>query len=68
MIIPKGTTISLVPYTLHRNEDTFPEPEKFDPERFSIENKRKIGPYGYIPFSAGYRNCIGKLTRFKLRL
>lgn len=59
MKIPKGSTVGIVPYVLHREEDTFPDPEKFDPERFSVENRGKIGPYAYIPFSAGFRNCIG---------
>uniref|UniRef100_A0A182MMB4 Cytochrome P450 n=1 Tax=Anopheles culicifacies TaxID=139723 RepID=A0A182MMB4_9DIPT len=58
--IPAGTTVSLNIFCLHRNPEVFPEPEKFIPERFSDENEIKRGPYDYIPFSAGSRNCIGQ--------
>uniref|UniRef100_A0A182J4R7 Uncharacterized protein n=1 Tax=Anopheles atroparvus TaxID=41427 RepID=A0A182J4R7_ANOAO len=59
-IIPAGTTISLNIFTVHRNPKVFPDPEKFIPERFSDDNDIKRGPYDYIPFSAGFRNCIGQ--------
>ncbi|XP_040163145.1 cytochrome P450 4C1-like [Anopheles arabiensis] len=58
--IPAGTTISLNIFNVHRNPKVFPEPEKFIPERFSDANEIKRGPYDYIPFSAGFRNCIGQ--------
>ncbi|GBM48294.1 hypothetical protein AVEN_98039-1 [Araneus ventricosus] len=57
-IIPKGCPIEVLAYFLHRDEEVFPDPEKFDPERFSPENVLKIPEYAYIPFSAGPRNCI----------
>uniref|UniRef100_A0AAG5DEV8 Cytochrome P450 n=1 Tax=Anopheles atroparvus TaxID=41427 RepID=A0AAG5DEV8_ANOAO len=59
-IIPAGTTISLNIFAIHRNPKVFPDPEKFIPERFSDDNDIKRGPYDYIPFSAGFRNCIGQ--------
>lgn len=47
-------------YMLHRNPNVFPEPEKFIPERF-LEQKShdKKNAFSYVPFSGGYRNCIG---------
>ena len=49
---------------IHRDEQYYPNPEVFDPERFNDENKSKIDPYTYIPFGVGPRNCIG--SRFAL--
>ncbi|XP_045212707.2 cytochrome P450 3A13-like [Mercenaria mercenaria] len=56
---PKNISISIPVYTLHRLPEFWPEPEKFDPERFSADNKIKIKPYTYLPFGVGPRNCIG---------
>lgn len=51
-------------YGIQRDPQYFPDPEKFDPERFSEENKSNIVPYSYIPFGVGPRICIG--NRFAL--
>lgn len=44
---------------LHRDERYFPNPEEFQPERFSDDNKNNIVPFTYVPFGVGPRNCIG---------
>ncbi|XP_059611831.1 uncharacterized protein LOC132258517 [Phlebotomus argentipes] len=49
---------------LHHDPKYFPNPSRFDPERFSDENKDKITPFTYLPFGVGPRNCIG--SRFAL--
>lgn len=46
---------------IHRNPKYYPNPDTFDPERFSDSNKSSIDPYAYLPFGAGPRNCIGNL-------
>ncbi|GBM55269.1 Cytochrome P450 4V2 [Araneus ventricosus] len=57
--IPKDTTSIIVTYFLHRDEEVFPDPEKFDPDRFLPENRVNIPEFAYIPFSGGPRKCIG---------
>ncbi|KAK8775565.1 hypothetical protein V5799_031089 [Amblyomma americanum] len=78
---PTGTVVRLSTYCLHRDENVFPKPEEFHPERFFAENVKGRHPFAYVPFSAGPRNCIGQkfalseekivianiLRRFKLK-
>ncbi|KAJ8314181.1 hypothetical protein KUTeg_008742, partial [Tegillarca granosa] len=67
--IPKGIEISVQQWVLHRDPEFWHDPYKFDPERFSKENKEKRHPYAYLPFGSGPRNCIGmKLALFKVKL
>ncbi|XP_059612339.1 cytochrome P450 4d2-like [Phlebotomus argentipes] len=58
--IPAGINISMLVYAMHNYEEFYPNPRKFDPERFTAENSKDRHPYSYIPFSAGPRNCIGQ--------
>ncbi|CAH2106044.1 unnamed protein product [Euphydryas editha] len=50
--------------SIHMDPAHHPDPEKFDPDRFSDENKHKIKPFTYMPFGMGPRNCIA--SRFAL--
>ncbi|XP_011802453.1 PREDICTED: cytochrome P450 4B1 [Colobus angolensis palliatus] len=58
--LPAGSLISMHIYALHRNSAVWPDPEVFDPLRFSTENASKCHPFAFMPFSAGPRNCIGQ--------
>jgi cytochrome P450 len=57
--IPAGTFISLIPYLTHRDPRLWPDPLRFDPDRFAPEAVRERPRFAYVPFSAGPRQCIG---------
>ena len=57
--IPKGGNIAISTYTMHRNAAFFPDPLRFDPERFSPAREADIPKHAYLPFGAGPRVCIG---------
>ncbi|XP_058455237.1 cytochrome P450 4C1-like [Malaya genurostris] len=59
-IVKAGQDFLIPIYVIHRNPKVYPDPELFDPDRFSDATESKRGPYDYIPFSVGSRNCIGQ--------
>ncbi|XP_049294622.1 probable cytochrome P450 9f2 isoform X1 [Anopheles funestus] len=62
--LEKGVTVMIPVAGLHSDPKYFPDPKRFDPERFNEENRHKINPGAYLPFGVGPRNCIG--SRFAL--
>ncbi len=57
--IPARSIVALSPYTLHRHPAFWPNPEQFDPERFTPEQEANRRHFAYIPFGGGTRKCIG---------
>ncbi|HYC06197.1 MAG TPA: cytochrome P450 [Azospirillaceae bacterium] len=57
--IPAGTSLMCAPYLVHRNPDWWPDPEAFDPNRWTGESPQ-AARRAYVAFGAGARVCIGQ--------
>jgi cytochrome P450 len=57
--IPKGSSILIAPWLLHRHVKLWENPGRFDPERFSPERSAARPRFSYLPFGGGKRICIG---------
>ena len=62
--VPADTDIFLSPFVLHRTEKYWPDPERFDPDRFGANAAYKKGDRPYYPFSLGPRRCLGEYFSF----
>ncbi|EDV31771.1 uncharacterized protein Dana_GF14385 [Drosophila ananassae] len=60
LIMPRNTQINLHIYDIMRDPRHFPDPESFQPDRFLTENTTNRHRFGFVPFSAGKRSCIGQ--------
>ncbi|MFZ0731773.1 MAG: cytochrome P450 [Candidatus Sulfotelmatobacter sp.] len=58
--LPAKTTVLASQFILHRDARFFPDPLRFDPERFTPEAKARRTKFTYFPFGAGARQCIGE--------
>jgi cytochrome P450 len=57
--LPRGSLAILSPYVTQRDPRWFPEPERFDPDRFAPGRVEDIPEYAYFPFGAGPHVCVG---------
>jgi cytochrome P450 len=57
--VPRGRTVIMSQWLLHRDPRFFDEPEKFRPERWTEEFQRQLPKFAYFPFGGGPRLCIG---------
>lgn len=58
--LPARTTVLISQFITHRDPRNFPDPLRFDPDRFSAEGKARRTKFTYFPFGAGARQCIGE--------
>jgi cytochrome P450 len=60
MAIPRGSTVIVYVYGAHHAPRYWPNPENFDPERFTKEEVKQRAPFTFLPFGGGPRVCIGQ--------
>ena len=58
--IPRGSVVIVSQYVTQRDPRWFPEPERFDPARWTPEARAARPRFSYFPFSAGSRSCLGE--------
>lgn len=58
-LLPKGTHVIVDIIALQHDEDLWPEPYRFDPERFAAENKSSKTASSWLPFGGGQHQCAG---------
>ena len=58
--LPAGVNLMAPVWTIHHDPAVWPDPERFEPERFSRERSEGRHPMAWLPFGAGPRNCLGR--------
>lgn len=58
--VPDGMCVLIPVAAIHRDPQYYPEPDRFDPERFAPANRANLVPYTYLPFGVGPRSCLAE--------
>jgi cytochrome P450 len=58
-VLPAGTEVILSPHTMHHDPAHFPDPERFDPDRWTPERAKQLPKGAFVPFGGGIHQCIG---------
>jgi cytochrome P450 len=64
LLIPAGSTVLFSPYAVHHDPTLYPDPDRFDPDRWLSRPPSELPPVSYLPFGAGIRSCIGEQFAF----
>jgi cytochrome P450 len=59
-VVPAGSLVVVSQYVMHRDPRFFPDPERFDPERWTPEARAARPQFSYFPFGGGPRRCVGE--------
>jgi cytochrome P450 len=59
-VVPDGSLVLLSQYAMHHDARFFPEPERFDPQRWATDAREARPQFSYFPFGGGPRRCIGE--------
>jgi cytochrome P450 len=57
--VPEGASVFIMPWIVHRDARWYPDPLRFDPDRWTPEFTKSLPAFAYLPFGGGPRRCIG---------
>uniref|UniRef100_A0A2M4BKV4 Putative cytochrome n=1 Tax=Anopheles marajoara TaxID=58244 RepID=A0A2M4BKV4_9DIPT len=60
VIFPKGMNVMIPVYAIHHDPEHYPDPERYDPDRFAAERQENRTPFTFLPFGEGPRICIAQ--------
>jgi len=57
--VTRKSIIAILPWVVHRHRRLWANPDRFEPERFNVENSARQPRFAYLPFAGGPRTCVG---------